>query len=423
MKTTISAEGMLSCAPASVQKGNLAHIMSALLPSRSNAIPSLPHDALLHALYGAIGDDAAWHGVVQTIAQAFDATVGMMVVKGQNQRDQAFYAAWNHPDAAARAYSDYWWRFDPFVRNGMRRGLFVSGMVVLGSELVPPQQYLRTAFHRRFMRTIPARHLLACVVSDGQTSDGVPPIHLSLFRPETMEDFSATDKAWLAVLHPHIERAFMLHWRWRQLCDQVGLYQTGLDELDFGVLLIDPAMHIHYANPAARHFLAVAGTSPLGAAQVALPPHTPLMRLLHACGAGHRSVLPMAIGEKHVLAMALPMPGATPGQSMMRPHLMLLLADQDSTPATLFGFLAQGFGLSHAEARLLPSLYHGQSANEIAQALGLKTSTVRSQLSSILAKTGCRRQQDLVRLLGCLPPVRNARRTSGHDHGGTRGAD
>ncbi len=389
--------------------------MSVPSPAHSDTVTGMQHDALLHALYGAVGDDAAWHGVVQAIGQACDATVGMMVVKGQNQRDQAFYAAWNHPEAAARAYSDYWWRFDPFVRNGVQRGLFVTGTVVLGSELVPPPQLQRTAFYHRFMRTIPARHLLACVVSDGQGADGVPPIHLSLFRPETMEDFTSADKAWMATLYPHIVRAFMLHWRWRQLHEQVGLYQAGLDELDFGVLLIDPAMHVHYGNPVAHRLLATANASPSSNATLALPHHGPLAQLLRRCDADRRNVIPMTIGDQRLLAIALPMPNTASNPATLRPHLMVLLTDQDSTPATLFGFLAQGFGLSHAEARLLPGLYQGLSAGEIAGALGLKTSTVRSQLSSIFAKTHCRRQQDLMRLLGCLPPIRDAGRELRHD--------
>jgi DNA-binding CsgD family transcriptional regulator len=36
----------------------------------------------------------------------------------------------------------------------------------------------------------------------------------------------------------------------------------------------------------------------------------------------------------------------------------------------------------------------------------VKVSTVRSQLSAIFAKTGTVRQQDLIRLLGSVPPVR-----------------
>jgi DNA-binding CsgD family transcriptional regulator len=69
-------------------------------------------------------------------------------------------------------------------------------------------------------------------------------------------------------------------------------------------------------------------------------------------------------------------------------------------------FVTRLFGLSAAEARVLPLLLRGASPAQMAGALGVKVSTVRSQLSAIFAKTGTVRQQDLIRLLGSVPPVR-----------------
>ena len=68
-------------------------------------------------------------------------------------------------------------------------------------------------------------------------------------------------------------------------------------------------------------------------------------------------------------------------------------------------FVTRIFGLSPAEARLLPLLLRGCTPQQIAQELGVKVTTVRSQLSSVFAKTGATRQQDLIRLLGRVPPM------------------
>lgn len=372
------------------------------LPSRPNTAAS--SDALIHALYTAVGEDAAWNEVVRQLADACGAGTAMLVVKGEHQRDQAFYAAWNHPETSARAYSDRWWRHDPFVQSGVQRGLFVAGTVVLGSELVPPRQLLRTAFYRNFLRHIPARHLLTGVVADGQASDQIPPTHISLFRPDGEPDFDARDKHWLSALLPHLQRAFRQHWHARRLQEQVDLYRSGLDGLDFGVLLLDPALCVHYANPAAYRLLGKGETEP----PLLLPRNDALTCLLREAGgaAAQSRVLALEAHGRRLLAMTAPMPVQRPAWSPSRPDTMLLLTDQDDTPATLLDFLAQGFGLTRAEARLLPGIYRGQPMTEIAAALGIKLSTVRSQLSSILAKTGCQRQQDLLRLLGKLPPLR-----------------
>jgi DNA-binding CsgD family transcriptional regulator len=57
------------------------------------------------------------------------------------------------------------------------------------------------------------------------------------------------------------------------------------------------------------------------------------------------------------------------------------------------------FDLSPAEARIARSLVEGQSIKDIANASGLSRETIRTQLKSVLAKTGTRRQAELVGLL------------------------
>jgi DNA-binding CsgD family transcriptional regulator len=60
------------------------------------------------------------------------------------------------------------------------------------------------------------------------------------------------------------------------------------------------------------------------------------------------------------------------------------------------------FGLTAAEARLACEIACGASPSEAAAALGIEMLIARSQLSSILAKTGTQRQGALVALLARL---------------------
>jgi DNA-binding CsgD family transcriptional regulator len=57
------------------------------------------------------------------------------------------------------------------------------------------------------------------------------------------------------------------------------------------------------------------------------------------------------------------------------------------------------FDLTAAEARLACSISRGETLEEAAAALGVKVSTVRSQLAKLMIKTGTRRQGQLVALL------------------------
>lgn len=64
------------------------------------------------------------------------------------------------------------------------------------------------------------------------------------------------------------------------------------------------------------------------------------------------------------------------------------------------------FDLTPAEARVARGLGVGQSVEEIAEASGLSATTIRNQLRGVLEKTGCRRQAEMVALLGGLASAR-----------------
>jgi DNA-binding CsgD family transcriptional regulator len=83
-----------------------------------------------------------------------------------------------------------------------------------------------------------------------------------------------------------------------------------------------------------------------------------------------------------------------------------------STPQALFTVFEPGtavdidpfllsatFDLTPAEARLAAKIVNGQTPEQSAQTLGVKISTVRSQLVAIYSKTGATGQADLVRLV------------------------
>lgn len=82
--------------------------------------------------------------------------------------------------------------------------------------------------------------------------------------------------------------------------------------------------------------------------------------------------------------------------------------------------LQEGFSLTQAECNVTRALIAGQSVNEIATDTSKSVNTIRSQLSSILSKTGARKQSDLVRLIAGLSQV--ARTRSGRNGGAHAGA-
>lgn len=85
-----------------------------------------------------------------------------------------------------------------------------------------------------------------------------------------------------------------------------------------------------------------------------------------------------------------------------RPLAMILVADPDArTPSERD--LVEFFGLSPAESRLTAALLAGKKLHEVAADSGVRITTLRTQLSSVLRKVGVSRQAELIRVLSNIP--------------------
>jgi DNA-binding CsgD family transcriptional regulator len=380
------------------------------MPAAASAMSAKPTQTQLLALmYGAVGNDTAWPDLVRQLCQYFQATIGMLVVAGQGQRDQAFYAAHNHTEAVARAYSDHWWQHDAWLHTALATGLFRTGMLARGSEVVPAHTLRQTAFYKEFLLTMPAEHLLVAILSDGSDPLLAPPINLSFFRPPEQSDFSEADVQAFRDLYPHIHRAFELHWQMRSMREQLDVFHRSLDSMDFGLSFIDTAGKIRFANDASKKIALGAGliwAEGQFSSQTTASSNTKktLTALIQQAAVGEGGAAVLDARGTMALCMPVSRPVRTPaGES--RAAVMLILVDPAGRTEAALDFVSQAFSLSPAESRLLPLLLKGQTPADIAESLGLKLPTVRSQLSAIFAKTGTARQQELIRLLGSVPPV------------------
>jgi DNA-binding CsgD family transcriptional regulator len=77
----------------------------------------------------------------------------------------------------------------------------------------------------------------------------------------------------------------------------------------------------------------------------------------------------------------------------------VLIGDPDARLATPEQVVARLYGLTSSEARLAVAVASGDSLDGSAAAREISVSTVRQQMKQVFAKTGVRRQADLVRLL------------------------
>ncbi len=87
-------------------------------------------------------------------------------------------------------------------------------------------------------------------------------------------------------------------------------------------------------------------------------------------------------------------------------HVLVLISVSGGRRIASVQQLMDLFRLSPAEARLTRALAQGESVERYADQEGLKRSTIKTQLTSALTKTGMRGQKDLIRLVIDLPAIR-----------------
>jgi DNA-binding CsgD family transcriptional regulator len=116
-------------------------------------------------------------------------------------------------------------------------------------------------------------------------------------------------------------------------------------------------------------------------------------------------VRPIAVGGRSgnppVILHLLPLRGTMlDAHSSAATLLVTVKAEPRPTPSP--HILQRLFGLSPAEARVAFGIAKCQTVGAIAESSGVSRETVRSQLKTVLAKTGTRRQLDLAVLLAGL---------------------
>jgi DNA-binding CsgD family transcriptional regulator len=110
--------------------------------------------------------------------------------------------------------------------------------------------------------------------------------------------------------------------------------------------------------------------------------------------------IPIPAGEhaQALIAHVLPIRRAA-GDIFRRAAALLVITPVTAPRAPLTEVLTGLFDLTPAEVRVARGIAQGQTLEEICTALGLSRETVRTQLKSVLAKTGTSRQTELALLL------------------------
>jgi DNA-binding CsgD family transcriptional regulator len=187
---------------------------------------------------------------------------------------------------------------------------------------------------------------------------------------------------------------------------QTGFLLRLLDEIDYGLVLVNAAGRVQHANHLARHELACghllsgAVGETLVACNAALGQQ--LLSAIQGAAQGRRRLLHLSHGEHRLPVAVIPLAHALEAPCA---SVLLVMARQRAGENLTLQMFAREHGLTPTEESVLRALCDGREVDEIAQQHGVAESTVRTQVRSLRDKTGSHGIRQLVQRVMSLPPV------------------
>lgn len=379
------------------------------------------HEADLLGLVGDIYqaglEPERWPEVLGRISRAFDADLACIYTPRVPRPDQFIYLTHNLSESTQDVYSAYYNQLDAWTLSALTQDIYHEGLLTFGEQLVPQRELRRTEFYNDFLKPNGMEWMITTALLDGQTVPHMPSAHMTFMRHSDHASFELDKIHLIELLTPHVRRALLTQWQLAEARLLQCLHESALDNLGYGLILLDQDGKVMHTNGVAEKILQAAkglairlgrltATNPAG--------NVALAKLVHEAilGIGGDLCLerPNEQGNHNVAGSGQPYClSATPlreGYALAgfglhaatRVGAMLMIRDpergQRKDPLQHF---AVHHHLTPAETRVLMLLLDDLVPKQIAAHLDVAIRTVRTQLSSLYTKTGTRNQRELVK--------------------------
>ncbi|MBL0157309.1 MAG: helix-turn-helix transcriptional regulator [Bryobacterales bacterium] len=363
-------------------------------------------DELIQLAYEALERPDAWQELLDGIVAATGRTQGLLSVIYPGRSEYSFQVSIGAPPEALREYAERWhgediWatRVDPFQ--------VPVGKILLSQDICPDEILEASDYYREFLARY-RWHYGAGVRLSGQAHQMAV---LTVNGPKESGPLKSHHVDVLNRLLPHLCRAVRVHEAMADLRQQSAAAIHAASRPDDGVALTTSEGRLLYGNAAVSRILEEAdGLRYRGTALSACHPEDQedIQAALREVTEARRGPNPAPIrlsirrqsgGAPYLVFVQAGTPASTPPMSLALPTALVTLIDpaRDST-AVDTAMLRQAYHLSGSEARLAAQLVAGLTPKDAAEASGVAISTIRTQLRSLFAKTGCSRQSEVVKL-------------------------
>jgi DNA-binding CsgD family transcriptional regulator/PAS domain-containing protein len=366
----------------------------------------ISRDETLMTLYSAVTEPALWEVFLAKFASKSGVSKAALILHDFAKGVHAIPTSFGDSvKESVSSYEDYYWELDEWSARFRRR----SGPGIFrGEDLWTQAEMRNSVFYNEFLRPFDVCELAALVVRNRNPQfEG-----LSIYRGPNEQAFDNGHFAALRFLSPHLQTALGMRRRLVALESRVNDLENALDQLETALVIFDSAAKPVFANRAARQLYSANSGIEITPTRVTVLDPTENARLqaiiARAVCAGTRGA------NQFGGAMLVSRSDKPPLQILAGPFnehtthaprgavAALFISDPERTPGCRPEVLRELYGLTPAETRLAVLLTTGRSLPDLAESLDVSHETVRSQIKSVMHKTGTSRQGELVSLLSKL---------------------
>lgn len=373
--------------------------------------------ALINLVYEAACEPDRWPDFLRAFARAVEGRGTLIYTHNFETMDASTGSGGSFPNAVADfdpsflSTIEYYNHVNVWAQNEV---LLEPGRPVTGSMLYPERQLPKTEFYHDWLRPQDYFHAIGGIVM----RDGPWAMKFSSLRSRAAGDFNSEEIRLYQTLLPHLARAASIQRRFTFLQSLSNSSLAVLDTVPAAVMLLDASARALHSNAAANTELRRADPFRLG------PSGEICVRGASRAQAAVRSAIGAALdparsvrenlptvaqvsrrnGERlSVQALPLPRgPRSAPG-TVVRHRLascaLVVHSAASRIPTVGLQLLRHVYGLTPAEVQVAIAMAEGETLKQYAERRRITRNTAASQLKSAFAKTGLKRQSELVRWL------------------------
>jgi DNA-binding CsgD family transcriptional regulator/PAS domain-containing protein len=361
--------------------------------------------SLVESVYDTSLDSARWPAFLSMLAQQLSGVLPTLFIHDTRAHSGALAINVGYDSEIVRAYKDHFAERNIWLRSGNH--LLTPGSVRTSHVMCSRRAFLASEWYTDYCRPLNISQGIGATMH----RDAMVTSNIAIFAGDDRAEFAGEEIALLKALMPHMQRALKIHMHVAEANLRQGEFVDAMEPLAVGVILVTASARVLFANRSARRLLdnrdgLMINRQGLGALRSR---ESNALRALIGCtvssigqgqsqsGGGLNITRPN--GRRALQVLVSPI---RPQQSLHlgeRAAAAIYVTDPEQVSEKPEIVLIRLYGLTPAEAKVAALIVRGMSARQAAERLAISYNTVKSHLKRVFAKTGTKRQGDLIRLI------------------------